>query len=300
MTRLPAAFTRKAASLVGTVEVLALAVIAYVPFLAVLPRIGEQRHQAVPLPRSRPPARTRAVPVGPARRGSARCLTRTSATCSRWARGSGCSTGSACPTGSRSGSGSERSRSPPCSARGGCSRCWARGGAGALAGALVYVLTPYQLAFTARISVLLLPWAGLPWLIGTDDPRRPARRVARPRDLRAGHADHRWCERIVTAARQHRPCALARDGDVPRPSRGPRRSGRYRTHQRVDRWSLDLVGGRVALAGHLRAAGSATHRERADRVEVVGTDRPPPWARQLVLLRSGPVRLFGRTRPRTT
>ncbi|MBA3303889.1 MAG: DUF3367 domain-containing protein, partial [Acidimicrobiia bacterium] len=38
--------------------------------------------------------------------------------------------------------------------------------AGALAGALVYMLCPYQLAFTARISVLLLPWAGLPWLIG--------------------------------------------------------------------------------------------------------------------------------------
>ena len=37
---------------------------------------------------------------------------------------------------------------------------------GALAGALVYGLTPYQLAFTARISVLLLAWAGLPWLVG--------------------------------------------------------------------------------------------------------------------------------------
>ncbi len=36
----------------------------------------------------------------------------------------------------------------------------------ALAGALVYMLTPYQLAFTARISVLLLPWAALPWLVG--------------------------------------------------------------------------------------------------------------------------------------
>jgi arabinofuranan 3-O-arabinosyltransferase len=36
----------------------------------------------------------------------------------------------------------------------------------ALVGALVYLLTPYQLAFTARISVLLLPWAALPWLIG--------------------------------------------------------------------------------------------------------------------------------------
>src|SRR5688500_7847763 len=40
------------------------------------------------------------------------------------------------------------------------------GQVGALAGALVYALTPYQLAFTARISVLLLPWAALPWLVG--------------------------------------------------------------------------------------------------------------------------------------
>ena len=40
------------------------------------------------------------------------------------------------------------------------------GRAGAIAGTVVYLLTPYQLAFTARISVLLLPWAGLPWLVG--------------------------------------------------------------------------------------------------------------------------------------
>src|SRR5215213_385696 len=38
--------------------------------------------------------------------------------------------------------------------------------AGAVAGALLYMLTPYQLAFSARISVLLLSWAGLPWLVG--------------------------------------------------------------------------------------------------------------------------------------
>jgi len=37
---------------------------------------------------------------------------------------------------------------------------------GALAGAVVYGLTPYQLAFTGRTSVLLLPWAALPWLVG--------------------------------------------------------------------------------------------------------------------------------------
>ena len=40
------------------------------------------------------------------------------------------------------------------------------GRAGALAGAVVYGCTPYQLAFTARMSVLLLPWAALPWLTG--------------------------------------------------------------------------------------------------------------------------------------
>jgi arabinofuranan 3-O-arabinosyltransferase len=40
---------------------------------------------------------------------------------------------------------------------------------GVLVGTLVYVLTPYQLAFSARSSVLLLPWAGLPWLVGLTD-----------------------------------------------------------------------------------------------------------------------------------
>ncbi len=36
----------------------------------------------------------------------------------------------------------------------------------ALVASLVYLLTPYQLAFTARISILLLPWAALPWIVG--------------------------------------------------------------------------------------------------------------------------------------
>ncbi|MBM3672197.1 MAG: DUF3367 domain-containing protein [Actinobacteria bacterium] len=38
--------------------------------------------------------------------------------------------------------------------------------AGVIAGALAYMLTPYQLAFTARLSALLIPWAVLPWLVG--------------------------------------------------------------------------------------------------------------------------------------
>jgi arabinofuranan 3-O-arabinosyltransferase len=36
---------------------------------------------------------------------------------------------------------------------------------GTVVAALVYMLSPYVLAYTARQSVILLPWAGLPWLL---------------------------------------------------------------------------------------------------------------------------------------
>lgn len=39
-------------------------------------------------------------------------------------------------------------------------------GGGALAAAVVYMLSPYVLNYGTRLSVLLLPWAGLPWMIG--------------------------------------------------------------------------------------------------------------------------------------
>ncbi|MCI3949731.1 MAG: type protein, partial [Acidimicrobiales bacterium] len=39
-------------------------------------------------------------------------------------------------------------------------------GGGALAAAALYMLSPFVLENAARFSVLLLPWAGLPWLVG--------------------------------------------------------------------------------------------------------------------------------------
>jgi arabinofuranan 3-O-arabinosyltransferase len=39
-------------------------------------------------------------------------------------------------------------------------------GPGRLVAALAYMLSPYVLQYAARISVILLPWAGLPWLVG--------------------------------------------------------------------------------------------------------------------------------------
>lgn len=40
---------------------------------------------------------------------------------------------------------------------------------GILVSALAYMLSPYVLDYSARISVILLPWAALPWLVGITD-----------------------------------------------------------------------------------------------------------------------------------
>ncbi len=39
-------------------------------------------------------------------------------------------------------------------------------GPGVVVAAIAYMLTPYTLDYAARISVLLMPWAALPWMIG--------------------------------------------------------------------------------------------------------------------------------------
>src|SRR5947208_1986196 len=50
-------------------------------------------------------------------------------------------------------------------------------GPGVVVAALAYMLTPYVLDYAARISVLLMPWAALPWMIGVI---RKALREERP------------------------------------------------------------------------------------------------------------------------
>ena len=45
-------------------------------------------------------------------------------------------------------------------------------GPGIVVAALAYMCTPYVLDYAARISVLLMPWAALPWMIALDRARR--------------------------------------------------------------------------------------------------------------------------------
>ena len=245
----------------------AFALLAYVPFLLSSPRPRHRRHEAVPLPRSRPPARRARRTSGTRTSGSARCRTRSSATCSRWGRTSGSPTTSACPTGSRSASGWARSRSPPRSARAGCSACSASRRAGALAGALVYMLTPYQLAFTARISVLLLAWAGLPWLVGLTMRAVRTRRLARPGAVRAGVLTIGSVNASLARVRAHRARALARRSTraaaAPRSRRG---AARGRRASRVLTLGVSLwwiVG--LRTQGTYGLPGAAAHRDACAR-----------------------------------
>jgi hypothetical protein len=57
-------------------------------------------------------------------------------------------------------------------------RTFGLSGPGVVVAALMYMLTPYVLDYAARISVILLPWAGLPWMIGV------IRKALRPENLR--------------------------------------------------------------------------------------------------------------------
>jgi len=70
-------------------------------------------------------------------------------------------------------------RQDPATDRSTGARLVALTGGGALGAAAVYMLSPYVLHYGARISVILLPWAGLPWLIAlTQRALRRGRRVS--------------------------------------------------------------------------------------------------------------------------
>ena len=158
----PAQVSAAAARVEDAVIVVGLAVLAYVPFLLSSPaRLSADTKQYLYLDPGRLLSRAPYLwdPHVAAGHGAPSAA---SATCSRWGRTSGSSTQLGVPdwVAQRLWLGTI-SLAAVLGARWLFRMLGARP-AGALAGALVYMLTPYQLAFTARISVLLLPWAALP------------------------------------------------------------------------------------------------------------------------------------------
>ncbi len=183
------------------VETVLLAVLAYVPFLLSSPGRGRRRHQAVSLPRPRPLPFAGGVVVGSARgRGNCpppadRLPVPDGAVLLAHGHG-GCA---------RLGGPAAVARhhlSLAALGRGWLFRMLGVRRTGALAGALVYMLTPYQLAFTARISVLLLAVGGASLAGRPHDPRGAQRRLARPGHHRPGRPERRQRERGHAPARR--------------------------------------------------------------------------------------------------
>ena len=73
---------------------------------------------------------------------------------------------------------------------------------GCVAAALVYTFTPFVIDYIGRISVILMPWAALGWMVGLVDPGGASRRVAIPRALRHRRRARRRGERDLDPARR--------------------------------------------------------------------------------------------------
>ena len=70
---------------------------------------------------------------------------------------------------------------------------------------LAYMLSPYFLQYAGRISVILLPWAGLPVDARLRRSRAPPRRLALPGPLRPGRGAGQRHQRQLHPLRGHRP-----------------------------------------------------------------------------------------------
>ena len=77
-------------------------------------------------------------------------------------------------------------------------------GPGVVVAAVAYMFTPYTLDYSARISVLLLPFAALPWLIGLTRKALRDGGWRYPGDLRARRAGDRRRERDRADLRRRR------------------------------------------------------------------------------------------------
>ena len=73
---------------------------------------------------------------------------------------------------------------------------------------LAYAFTPYVLEYSARLSVLLGPWAALPWFVAFAVARAAHARLAVSGAVRAHRAARRRCQRDRADPRARRPGGL--------------------------------------------------------------------------------------------
>ena len=167
-------------------------------------------------------------------------------------------------------------------------------GPGRLVAATAFMLSPYFLQYVGRISVILLPWAALPWLVAL------AARSVRVRGWRypALFALVWLTSAASTPVRPStpgwpRPCGFPTPCSSPRRPRGARR-GRPRGGSPCS-WSWCRCGGRGRPGGRggLRAQHPQVHRDGPDGRHHLARLGGVPGPRLLVLLRRRRARAVG-------
>ena len=193
---------------------------------------------------------------------SAPSPTRTSATCCPWGPSTGSWPSCTCPSGW-----------PSACGWGAC--CYAAGagalylcrviglsGPGRYVCAIGFMFTPYVLQYAGRISVILLPWAGLPWMVAFVilALRRGGWRLPGP--LRLGGGPGQRHQRQLHPLRGHRPGAVAalRRGGGPGGHLAEGVGGGVEGRAAL-RAGLAVVGGRPPDGGGLRGQRPQVHRD---------------------------------------
>ena len=174
-------------------------------------------------------------------------------------------------------------------------------GPGPTAAALAYMLSPYFLQYAGRISVILLPWAGLPVHAGADHRGAAPGRVARAGAVRRGGGARERHQRQLHHLRR-------RGADPLDPLRRGRPAGvdlaprprHHAAHRRPDAGRLPVVDRRSGGGGRLRRQRPEVHRDGPLDVGHLQRGGHHPGPRLLVLLRHRPPRARGRRRPSAT
>ena len=173
-------------------------------------------------------------------------------------------------------------------------------GPGPVAAATAYMLSPYFLQYAARISVILLPWAGLPFMLALHDRRAAPGWLARAGALRhrrrAGERHQRELHHL--RRRGAHPVAPLRRGRPARVDVAPCPGDRRCALRVLTLGGVPVVDGRPRDRGGLRRQRPQVHRDRLVDVADLQPVRDPAGPGLLVLLRLRPPgRLDARCRP---
>ena len=135
------------------------------------------------------------------------------------------------------------------------------------------MLSPYVLDYAARISVILLPWAALPWLIGHGDAGRPRRADGGTRRCsRSWSRSSAASTRPRCSSRASGPCCGSSTHVGRERDRRPAGTRCGRPHRAAHDRRLAVVDRRAVGARAVRPRDPALHRDLRDRGR--GLDAP--------------------------